>query len=86
MSVVHECGLRYETEKRYLVGIDVGSMTVKAVACLEGGDDLSFRLYARHESCQADTVLSALQKPHFCFRDLDENKASASRIETRACY
>ncbi|HVJ04601.1 MAG TPA: BadF/BadG/BcrA/BcrD ATPase family protein [Candidatus Saccharimonadales bacterium] len=53
---------RYQTEKRYIVGIDVGSTTVKVVACLEGGDDLLFRLYARHESCQADTVLSALQK------------------------
>ncbi len=52
---------RYETEKRYLVGIDVGSTTVKVVACLEGGDDLLFRLYIRHESCQADTVLSALR-------------------------
>lgn len=52
---------RYEAERRYLVGIDVGSTTVKAVACLEGGDDLLFRLYARHESCQAETVLSALR-------------------------
>jgi len=49
-------------EKRHLVGIDVGSTTVKVVACLEGGDDLLFRLYARHESCQAETVLSALLK------------------------
>lgn len=53
---------RYETEKRHFVGIDVGSTTVKVVACLEGGDDLLFRLYIRHESCQADTVLSALRK------------------------
>ena len=53
---------RHMVEKRHLVGIDVGSTTVKVVACLEGGDDLLFRLYARHESCQAETVLSALLK------------------------
>jgi len=53
---------KYEVEKRHLVGVDVGSTTVKIVVCLEGGgDDLLFRLYVRHESCQAETVLSALR-------------------------
>ena len=52
---------RHEAGKLHLVGVDVGSTTVKVVACLEGGDDLLFRLYARHESCQAETVLSALR-------------------------
>jgi predicted CoA-substrate-specific enzyme activase len=52
---------RQEAERLHLVGIDVGSTTVKVVACLDGGDDLLFRLYARHESRQAETVLSALR-------------------------
>ncbi|PSH04008.1 MAG: CoA activase [Acidobacteria bacterium] len=48
--------------KQYRIGIDVGSTTVKVVACPADGDDLLFRTYRRHEGRQAETLLSCLQE------------------------
>ena len=46
----------------FLVGIDVGSTTVKAVVCTEPGGEPLFRDYRRHESRQAEAVLDVLQR------------------------
>jgi predicted CoA-substrate-specific enzyme activase len=51
-----------EKTSRYLIGVDVGSTTVKVVAYLEDGNELLFRRYVRHESCQAETVLATLRE------------------------
>lgn len=61
--------------KRYLVGLDVGSTTVKLVASLEDGDDLLFRHYVRHEGGQLETVLR-------CLEEL-ESKVAANANNTR---
>ena len=44
----------------YLVGIDVGSTTVKAVVCTEPGAEPLFRNYRRHEGRQAEALLEVL--------------------------
>ena len=36
----------------FFLGVDVGSTTVKVVACAQSGTDLLFQLYRRHESRQ----------------------------------
>src|SRR5215469_10855798 len=46
----------------YLIGIDVGSTTVKAVVCTDTSRVPLYREYSRHESRQAETVLDVLQK------------------------
>ena len=46
----------------FLVGIDVGSTTVKAVVCSKPGGEPLFRDYRRHESRQAETVLDVLHR------------------------
>src|SRR5271165_984055 len=46
----------------FLVGIDVGSTTVKAVVCLEPGGEPLFHSYRRHESRQAEAVLDVLHR------------------------
>ena len=48
--------------RRFLVGIDVGSTTVKAVVCTQPGDKPLFHDYRRHEGRQAETVLDVLQR------------------------
>ena len=48
--------------EEFLVGIDVGSTTVKTVARSASARKLLFRDYRRHETRQAFTVLHALQK------------------------
>lgn len=45
---------------RFLVGVDVGSTTVKVVAA--DGEEVLFRRYLRHEGCQAETVLAVLNE------------------------
>ena len=42
--------------------MDVGSTTVKLVACLQSGAELLFQLYRRHESRQLATLLDALRE------------------------
>ena len=44
----------------FFLGVDVGSTTVKLVACLQSGAELLFQLYRRHESRQLATLLDAL--------------------------
>lgn len=112
--------------QRFLVGLDVGSTTVKTVVRSTPAGEIVFHDYRRHEGQQASTVLHMLQqakrefvarhpslisvelsnfkcghdafisraieriiaasgKPHFSFRDLDENRPLASiriRVET----
>ncbi len=46
----------------FLVGIDVGSTTVKTIVRSASTGDILFRDYRRHESRQAMSVLHALQK------------------------
>jgi predicted CoA-substrate-specific enzyme activase len=51
-----------EKGPRFLVGIDVGSTTVKAVVCAKPGDGPLFRDYRRHEGRQAEAVLDVLNR------------------------
>jgi len=46
----------------FLVGIDVGSTTVKTIVRATAGGETLFSDYRRHESRQAETVLRTLQK------------------------
>ena len=53
----------YGEQCRYIVGVDVGSTTVKVVAFdRERNDESVFRHYVRHEGCQAETVLAVLRE------------------------
>ncbi len=47
---------------RFLVGIDVGSTTVKTVVRSADTGEILLNNYRRHESRQAETVLHALQE------------------------
>ncbi len=49
-------------DSTFLVGIDVGSTTVKAVVCAEPRRELLFRDYRRHEGRQAEAVLDVLRR------------------------
>ena len=51
-----------EAAPRFLVGIDVGSTTVKAVVCAKPGDEPLFCDYRRHEGRQAEAVLDVLHR------------------------
>ena len=46
----------------FLVGIDVGSTTVKAIVCNEPGGQVLFHDYRRHEGRQSDAVLDVLRR------------------------
>jgi predicted CoA-substrate-specific enzyme activase len=46
----------------FFLGVDVGSTTVKVVACAQSGTELLFQLYLRHESRQLATLLDALRQ------------------------
>lgn len=46
----------------FFIGVDVGSTTVKVVACPQDGTELLFQFYQRHESRQATTLLYALKQ------------------------
>ena len=48
--------------QQFLVGLDVGSTTVKAVVRLSPAGEILFRDYRRHEGQQARTVLHVLQQ------------------------
>ena len=48
--------------QRYLLGLDVGSMTVKAVVRSSPDGDILFRDYRRHEGQQTKTVLDVLHQ------------------------
>ncbi len=44
-------------DKRYLLGIDVGSTTVKSVLVVDGNDEVLWKDYQRHDTGQAEKVL-----------------------------
>ena len=48
--------------QRFLVGLDVGSMTVKIVVRSSPAGEILFRDYRRHEGQQAETVLEVLHQ------------------------
>src|ERR1039458_3899905 len=48
--------------QRFLVGLDVGSMTVKIVVRSSPAGEILFRDYRRHEGQQAETVLEVLHR------------------------
>jgi len=50
------------------IGIDVGSTTVKVVACLANGDDILFRRYVRHKGRQGEVLVSCLEELHESLR------------------
>lgn len=49
-------------DKRYLLGIDVGSTTVKSVLVVDGNDEVLWQDYQRHDTRQAEKVLEFLQQ------------------------
>jgi predicted CoA-substrate-specific enzyme activase len=51
-----------ESMQPYLVGLDVGSTTVKTVVCAAPAGEILFRDYRRHEGQQAETVLQAMHE------------------------
>jgi predicted CoA-substrate-specific enzyme activase len=55
----------------FLVGIDVGSTTVKTIVRAADTGEILLQDYRRHESCQAETVLMALlqAKRELCISD-----------------
>jgi predicted CoA-substrate-specific enzyme activase len=63
----------FEGAYRFLVGIDVGSTTVKTVVRSALSGEILLHDYRRHESRQAETVLRALQqaKSHLSIADND---------------
>src|SRR5215469_8664948 len=64
-SMASQCRTEYaprDEGPRFLVGIDVGSTTVKAVVCAQPGTEPLFREYRRHEGRQAETVLDVLHR------------------------
>lgn len=48
--------------RRWIVGLDVGSTTVKAVASPAEGDGIAWRDYRRHAARQAETALDILRR------------------------
>ncbi|WP_321471798.1 BadF/BadG/BcrA/BcrD ATPase family protein [uncultured Paludibaculum sp.] len=46
----------------WIVGLDIGSTTVKGVALPQSGDEIAWQDYRRHETRQAETVLLFLQQ------------------------
>jgi predicted CoA-substrate-specific enzyme activase len=49
-------------ERRYLIGLDVGSTTVKAVVVDEATDEIVWRDYQRHDTKQPEKVLEFLKR------------------------
>jgi predicted CoA-substrate-specific enzyme activase len=47
---------------KFFLGVDVGSTTVKVVACPQDGTELLFQFYQRHESRQGAALLDALRQ------------------------
>jgi predicted CoA-substrate-specific enzyme activase len=50
------------SDVRYMVGLDVGSTTVKAVVAETGGDRIVWQDYQRHETKQPEKVLEFLRR------------------------
>jgi activator of 2-hydroxyglutaryl-CoA dehydratase/predicted nucleotide-binding protein (sugar kinase/HSP70/actin superfamily) len=50
------------TASRYLVGIDIGSTTIKAVAVAPGRDGILWQHYERHEARQPERLLDLLRR------------------------
>src|SRR5690348_17829255 len=48
--------------RNYLIGLDVGSTTVKAVAVDEATDDIVWSDYQRHETKQPEKTLEFLER------------------------
>ena len=46
----------------FFLGVDVGSTTVKLVACAQDGTELLFQLYRKHESRQVATLFDGLRE------------------------
>jgi activator of 2-hydroxyglutaryl-CoA dehydratase/predicted nucleotide-binding protein (sugar kinase/HSP70/actin superfamily) len=65
-----------ESEPRFLLGLDAGSTTVKAVAVDAGSDEIVWRDYQRHESRPAEKLLEFLTRL--------EKEAGVGRGTTRA--
>ena len=63
-------------ENRYMVGLDVGSTTVKAVVADRRTDEIVWRDYQRHETKQPEKVLEFLQRI--------ENEAGVTTENSRA--
>ncbi|MCB2204258.1 CoA activase [bacterium] len=49
-------------QPRYIIGLDVGSTTVKAVVQRRGDEEILWKDYRRHETRQAETVLDFLRR------------------------
>src|SRR5581483_3048288 len=52
----------HEHENRYLVGLDVGSTTVKAVVVRQDTDEIIWSDYQRHETKQPEKTLEFLRR------------------------
>jgi predicted CoA-substrate-specific enzyme activase len=62
-QVKHEaCDCGGPLDLKYMVGLDVGSTTVKAVAMETGGGAIVWRDYQRHETKQPEKVLEFLER------------------------
>src|SRR5512147_167567 len=49
-------------ERSLIIGLDVGSTTVKAIVVDQASDEILWRDYQRHETKQPETVLSFLER------------------------
>jgi predicted CoA-substrate-specific enzyme activase len=64
-SHVHESGAHVghtAHQGPFFLGVDVGSTTVKLVACAQENSELLFRFYRKHESRQVATLLDAFRE------------------------
>lgn len=62
-QVKHEaCDCGGPLDLKYMVGLDVGSTTVKAVVIDTGSDDILWQDYQRHETKQPEKVLEFLER------------------------
>jgi len=50
------------SQKSYLIGIDVGSTTVKAVVIDAATDEILWKDYQRHDTKQPEKALELLQR------------------------
>src|SRR5246500_1872268 len=70
---MHEHG--HDRENKFMVGLDVGSTTVKAVVVNAATDEILWRDYQRHETKQPEKTLEFLRRI--------EAQAAANRHNTR---
>lgn len=61
------------SDSNFILGIDVGSTTVKVVVMDAKGDEILWKDYRRHETRQPETVLAFLTKVHEKFNISPEN-------------